>query len=320
MLAQSDSAVVQSSAREKSQPDISIVIVSYNSANVIGACLASIHASRDALDVETIVVDNESSDGSAKLVGEQFPWAQLLVGHGNVGFARGNNLGFRHASGRYLFMLNPDTEVRPGALSALVAFANMHPKAGMIAPHVVNPDGTLQHSTFRFPDFRQAFYGFFEKMTPLDSPQNGRYLPEDYGRVRKVEHILGAAVFIRREVYEQTGGMDEEFGLFFEETDWCFRVRQLGWEVLYTPDATIMHVSAHTTSKNPERSSVLFARSRAYFYRKNYGWPGYLGLKVITIIGLAYWMLRTLFAWLRRGISNATFRRRLGSYWQILWT
>lgn len=300
-------------------PDVSIIIVTYNSADVIGACLASIAAEAESVAVETLLVDNESADGTPELVRERFPWARLLTGHGNVGFARGNNLGFRKTRGRYLFMLNPDTEVRPGALRSLVAFADAHPQAGMIAPRVVNPDGTLQHSTFRFPDFRQAFYGFFEKLAPLDSPQNGRYQPEEYGHVREVDHILGAAVFLRREVYEQTGGMDENFRLFFEETDWCFQVKQRGWQLLYTPDATIMHVSAHTTSKDPERSAVLFARSRAYFYRKNYGWPRYLGLKAITAPGLAYWTLRSLNGLLRRRITGETFRRRLWSYWYILW-
>lgn len=298
--------------------DISIIIVTYNSANVIGNCLDSIATHSTGMHVETLVIDNDSTDGTPALVQQDYPWARLISGHGNVGFAQGNNIGFTQAQGRYLFMLNPDTEIHPGALQALLTYADAHLQVGMIAPHVVYPDGRLQHNTFHFPDYAQAFYGFFEKLVPLDSPQNGRYLPTEYNHERETEHILGAAVFIRREVYEQLGGMDEAYQLYFEETDWCYRIRRAGWQIRYTPTATIMHISAHTTSKNPERSSILFARSQAYFYRKNYGWIAYLILKKITVIGLTYWQARTLYGLLRRRISGEIFKRRLKSYWQIL--
>lgn len=301
------------------QPDISIIIVTYNSAEVIAPCLESIAANRDGLAVETLVVDNGSTDDTTGIVTTQFPWATLIVGHGNVGFAGGNNLGFAQALGRYLFMLNPDTEVRPGALAALLTYGEAHPTVGMIAPRVVYPDDRLQHNTFRFPDAAQAFYGYFEKLVPLDSPKNGRYLPADYAVERDAEHILGAAVFIRRKVYDTLGGMDEGFALYFEETDWCYRAKAAGWGIRYTPNATIMHIGAHSTSKNPERSSVLFARSRARFWRKHYGWHGWLLLKAISAVGLAWWQVRTLWGLLRRRIDLTTFRRRQWSYWHILW-
>lgn len=301
-----------------SEPDISIIIVTYNSATVIGACLRSIAADGAGMAVETLVIDNDSTDDTLASIRAQYPWARIITGHGNVGFARGNNIGFRQARGRYLFMLNPDTELRRGALQALLTYADAHPNVGMVAPHMVYFDNSLQHNTFRFPDYAQAFYGFFEKLAPLDSPQNGRYLPADYSHQRQTEHILGAAVFVRREVFTQLGGMDEAFALYFEETDWCYRARQAGWQVHYIPTATVMHIGAHATSKNPERSAVLFARSRAYFYHKNYGWPSYMVLKAITVFGLAYWQARTLYGLLRRRISGATFGRRLRSYWHIL--
>lgn len=299
--------------------DISIVIVTYNSAAVIGPCLTSLFATQGDLALEIIIVDNGSTDDTLTLLQRDFPTVTLLTGHGNVGFARGNNLGFQASHGRYLFMLNPDTEVYPGALHTLLAYADTHPTVGMLAPHMVYPDGTLQHNTFHFPDLAQAFYGFFERLVPLDSPKNGRYLPEDYTRERPVEHILGAAVFIRRELYEQLGGMDPAYPLYFEETDWCFRAHRAGWQLRYIPTATVMHIGAHSTTRDPERSSVLFARSRARFYRKSYGLPGYLALKVITLLGLTYWQARTLAGLFRRRITWPTFTRRQWSYWHILW-
>ena len=311
-------------------PALSIVIVTYNSAEVIRDCLNSIASgwAGEALrvsetpkvpnDVETIVVDNGSTDGTPDLIHREFPWVRLLCDHGNLLFAGGNNYRFKHAAAPLIFMLNPDTVVRPGALRQLADFAAAHPEAGMIAPRLLNPDGTLQHNTFRFPDLKQAFFGFFEMLAPLDSPQNGRYRPDDYTRVREVEHILGAALLFRRELYEQLPGMDEKFGIYFEETDWCYRARRAGWTLLYTPQATLTHLGAHSTSKNPEKSSAQFYKSQSYFYRKNYGWPKYIALKCITLFGLLFWVARTLKGRLTRRIDSEKLRRRLWNYGEIL--
>ncbi|HKZ68645.1 MAG TPA: glycosyltransferase family 2 protein [Anaerolineales bacterium] len=305
-------------------PALSIVIVTYNSATVIRDCLASIPGGWDVGQdsilayVETIVVDNGSTDSTPDLIRREFPWVKLLAHHGNLLFAGGNNYGFQHAAAPLIFMLNPDTVVHPGALRALVDFADAHLEAGMIAPHVVNPDGSLQHNTFRFPNLSMAFYGFFERLAPLDSPQNGRYLPEDYTHVHEVEHVLGATLLFRRELYNQLPGMDEKFGIYFEETDWCYRARRAGWKLLYTPDATLTHLGAHSTSRNPEKSSAQFYKSQSYFYRKNYGLFKYAALKTVTAVGLLYWLARTLKGWLTKQIDGEKLRRRLWSYGEIL--
>lgn len=304
-------------------PALSIVIVTYNSASVIRECLDSIPAGWSnngsaSTEIETIVVDNGSTDGTVDLVRNGYRWVRLLSDHGNLLFAGGNNYGFKQAAAPLFFMLNPDTIVHPGALKKLAEFANAHPEAGMIAPHLVNPNGTLQHNVFHFPDLKQAFYGFFEKLAPIDSPQNGRYLPEEYQRVHEVEHILGAALLFRRELYGQLPGMDEQFGIYFEETDWCYRARRAGWKLLYTPEATITHLGAHSTGKNPEKSSAQFYKSQSYFYRKNYGWISYLALKLITALGLCYWLARSLWGRLHGKIDGEKLGARLWSYGEIL--
>jgi N-acetylglucosaminyl-diphospho-decaprenol L-rhamnosyltransferase len=305
-------------------PALSIVIVTYNSAAVIRDCLDSIpigwSVGQDVIlpYVETIVIDNGSTDGTPNLIRQHYPWVRLFADHGNLLFAGGNNYGFKLASAPLILMLNPDTVIHLSALKQLVDFANAHPKAGMIAPHLVNPDGTLQHNVFHFPNLQQAVYGFFEKLAPIDSPQNGRYLPSDYTRVHEVEHILGAALLFRRELYEQLPGMDEKFGIYFEETDWCYRARRAGWSLLYTPDATITHLGAHSTGKNPEKSSAQFYKSQSYFYRKNYGFVTYLALKLITLVGLSYWLARSLWARLRGRIDSEKLGLRLWSYGEIL--
>ena len=152
----------------------------------------------------------------------------------------------------------------------------------------------------------------------MDSNQNGRYPPEDYNIERNVDHILGAAILVKRLLWEEIGGMDEDFILFFEETDWCYKASRAGWDLRYIPTATIMHIGAHSTKTMPETSSVLFARSQARFYRKNLGFSHYIILKVIALSGIAYWITRSVAAVLRGDIRLNIFMTRMRSYFQIL--
>ena len=300
------------------EPDISVIIVTYNSAQVIIPCIDSIINNSQGADIEILIVDNGSTDDTCKILKQNYTDITIISGHGNIGFAAGNNLGLQAAQGRHFFVLNPDTEISSGALSTLKDYADSHPKVGMIAPRVVNPDGTLQHSTFRFPDLLQAFYGFFEKLMPIDSTRNGRYLPEEYGKERSVEHILGAAIFVQRKLWEKIGGMDDNYKLYFEETDWCYRARKQNWGLHYLPSATIMHRGAHSTSSSPERNSVLFAQSQARFYRINLGMFSYIMLKLIALIGIEYWLSRSILALLKGKVTPTQFKIRLQSYLDIL--
>jgi N-acetylglucosaminyl-diphospho-decaprenol L-rhamnosyltransferase len=300
------------------RPDLSIVVVSYNSRELLGRCIESIRAARDGLAVELFVVDNASRDGSAEMVAERFPEATLIASERNLGFGRANNLAFARARGRYVLMLNPDTEVRPDALRELLAFADGHPEAGVVGARLDYPDGRFQHSAFRFPDLGQALFGFFD-VVPIDSPINGRYRPEQFERDFPAEHLLGACLLLRREALEQVGGFDPRYFMYFEETDLCMRLRRAGWQNLFTPDARVVHVSAASTSAAPERMSVEFHRSQAYFYRKHYGLPGYAALKVIVWLGTAYRLARSLRAYLRGRIDRPLLVERLGGYWSILW-
>tara|TARA_A100001037_G_scaffold301810_1_gene332101 strand:- start:425 stop:1345 length:921 start_codon:yes stop_codon:yes gene_type:complete len=300
-------------------PDVSVIIVTYNSAQVIIDCIDSIINNSQDVEVEILIVDNGSTDHTCETITHHYPDINLMSGHGNLGFAAGNNMGMEAAQGRHFLILNPDTEVSSGALKTLTDYADLHPTAGMIAPHLVNPDGTLQHSTFRFPNLAQAFFGFFEKLVPIDSTINGRYPPEAYQKERCVEHILGAAIFVQRVLWNQIGGMDEDYHLYFEETDWCYRARKLKWNLHYLPSATIMHRGAHSTISNPERNSVLFAQSQSRFYRTNLGVFSYLMLKLITVIGLEYWAVRSVLAVLKGNLTADECFVRLQSYHKILW-
>lgn len=302
-------------AAATTQPELAVVVVTYNSAETIGACLRSIE--QGGASAEVVVVDNASSDGTAALVAAEFPAVRLIASPTNDGFARGSNRGWRATGAPFVLLLNPDTELRPGALAALLDCLRGRPRAALAGPRIVNPDGSLQHSCFRFPTLRMVVTGFFG-LIPLDSVANGRYAPDDYERPHRVEHLLGACLLVRRAAAEQVGLLDEGFFMYFEETDWCYRLRAAGWESWYTPAATVVHRGAHSTAREPERMSAIFYRSQARFYRKHYSFFRLVAFKALCVLGLAYWTARTVRGALRGRVDRPTFRRRLRSYWAIL--
>jgi GT2 family glycosyltransferase len=295
--------------------DLAVVVVTYNSAATIEACLRSVQTEGAA---EIVVVDNASQDGTPRLLAARFPELRLIANAVNEGFGRACNRGWRATRAPFVLLLNPDTELQPGALSALLAFAADQPRAALVGPRIVNPDGSLQHSCFRFPTLRMVLTGFFG-LIPLDSPANGRYPRAAYERAHQVEHLLGACLLARRAAADQVGLFDERFFIYFEETDWCYRMRAAGWQNWYCPAATVLHLGAHSTSRDPERMSGEFYRSQARFYRKHYSPVRLLALKGLSLLGVAYWTARTARGLLLRRVSADTARRRLASYWTIVW-
>ena len=220
-------------------PAVSVVIVGWNVREFLRACLESLRPAWAGGQAEVIVVDNASTDGTAALVRDAFPTVRLLANATNRGFGAANNQGMAAARGRYFFLLNPDTVVLPGVLETLVAFLDAHPQAGMAAPRLLNPDGSLQRNAFRFPGLAQVALDLFP-LHPrlLESALNGRY-PQERRATEPfaIDHPLGAALFVRRAVWEQTGGFDEGYFMYAEEVDWCRRIRQAGWSVWQVPAA-----------------------------------------------------------------------------------
>jgi N-acetylglucosaminyl-diphospho-decaprenol L-rhamnosyltransferase len=297
-------------------PDLAIIVVTYNSAATIVACLGSIESQGPYTEI--VVFDNASGDGTVERVRTEFPAACVIANPVNLGFGAACNRAWQLTSAPLVLLLNPDTRLRPGALAALLAFARDHPRAALVGPRIQNPDGSLQHSCFRFPTLRMARTGFFFDL-PLDSPENGRYLPAEYERPHPVEHLLGACLLVRRAAAEQVGLLDERFFMYYEETDLCYRTLAAGWENWYTPAATVVHEGAHSTSREPERMSAIFFQSQSRFWRKHYSRPRQVALKVLSIVGLAVWSGRTLRGLLRGRVSLETARRRFASYWAIAW-
>jgi GT2 family glycosyltransferase len=218
--------------------EVSAVVVTYDALPWIERCLASVAG------CETVVVDNGSSDGTVELVRERFP-AVRLIEQGNRGLAAGWNAGMRAASGRYFLILNADAWAVGDAIANLAAFADQHPEAAVVGPRLSNPDGSLQRSVRGFPTlWRLATeYLFLRKLAPRSSVLNAFYAGGfDHDAVREAEFVMGACMLVRREAVDAVGPLDEDFFLFSEEVDWCYRFRAAGWKVLFFPGAEFVHV------------------------------------------------------------------------------
>ena len=254
-------------------PILSIVILSWNVRDLLRTCLHSLPLNDSTIEI--IVVDAASADGTAEMVRAEFPSVTLMASDENLGYTRGNNLGLRAAHGRYLFILNPDTEVVEGAeaLMLMLDYMNAHPHVGVLGPQVRYPTGTVQSTRRRFPTLAT---GFFEStwLQPL-APRTllNRYyvrdVPDDV--IAEVDWVVGAALLVRREAYAQVGGLDEGFFMYSEELDWCRRLKAAGWQVVYFPPAQIIHYEAQSSAQVPAATHIRFNTSKVRYYRKYHG-------------------------------------------------
>ena len=244
--------------------DASAVVVTYNALPWVEQCLESVR------EVETVVVDNGSTDGTVDVVRELFPDARLLERE-NRGLAAGWNEGLAVASGRYVLILNADAWLTEGSLERLVAFADEHPEAAIVGPRLSNPDGSLQRSVRGFPTlWRLATeYLFLRKLAPRTRLLNAFYAGGfAHDRVREAEVVMGACMLARRDAIDAVGPLDEDFFLFSEETDWCYRFAQAGWKVLFFPGAECVHVGGASHGGRLFRENV---RGHLRFFAKHHG-------------------------------------------------
>jgi N-acetylglucosaminyl-diphospho-decaprenol L-rhamnosyltransferase len=257
--------VTSPSARTK--VDVSVVVVTYNAMPWLERCLESVRGH------ETIVVDHGSTDGTLALVRERFPEA-TLVEQENRGLGAGWNRGIRQASGRYFLLLNADAWMMTDAVERLAALADIHPRAAVVGPRLVNPDGSLQRSVRGFPSlWRLATeYFFLRKLAPHSRALNAFYAAGfDHGAVREADFLMGACLLVRREATTQVGLLDERFFMFSEETDWCYRFREAGWKVYFFPGAEAVHVGGATWRRDFDPMYVEQLRGHLRFLAKHRG-------------------------------------------------
>ncbi len=293
------------------KPWVSAIVVSWNRRDLLEAALRSLL--RCELPLEVIVVDNGSHDGSVAMVEERFPQVRLLRNEENVGFGRANNQGMAVARGRYFFLLNSDAEVLPGALEQMVAYAETHPGVGVVGARLRFPDGRWQAEGMAFP----SLWTEFVRMTGLDRVVT---VGEHRGdQPYETDWVQGAAMLIRREVWESVGGFDEGFFLYGEEVDWCARIQAAGWRIAVVPQAEIIHHGGGSVGRVPlAKRALVYGGKRQFFLRHGGPWKAALfwGLVMMTAIPKAgYWMARSL---LSRGERQQRAREHAASYWRLL--
>jgi GT2 family glycosyltransferase len=279
--------------------DISIIVVNLNTRELLQACLESVYADGSAVSSEVIVIDNGSSDGSVDLVKERFPHVRLVTNRTNEGFARPNNVGMQMAKGRHVFLLNSDASLHPGTLGRLCEFLDSHPEAGACGPRLVYPDGRLQRSVKGFPD----------RLLPgsaLVGKGEMAYFP--YDRTGEVDHVMAAAFLVRREVLDDVGLLDERFSIYYNDMDWCYRMKKAGWRIFYVHDATVTHHGGKTVeqvNRSFERFDELYNNVMLFYY-KRYGRWGVIAYKLLMVPGF---LLRSA-AWTARWMVERSDRAR----------
>lgn len=247
--------------------DLSIIIVNWNTRDLLAQCLQSItdYALTDeSFAIETVVVDNASADDSIVIVQQRFPWVKLIENQENVGFARANNQAIRQSQGRFILLLNSDAQLVPGAVTTMIRFLDSNPKAGIASVPIASPDGNPQFCYGDFPNLYRDFRALFglhrwdlSCWKTLDKP-------------RQVDWVSGACLMARRKTLDHIGLLDESFFMFGEEVDLCYRAVKAGWQVFLIPSTPVLHVRAGSSGKTAERILRLY-RGRLRYAEKHFG-------------------------------------------------
>jgi GT2 family glycosyltransferase len=266
------------------RPRVSIVIVSWNTRQLLRECLQSVRvAVRDfSGGAEVVVIDNASHDSSPEMVRQEFPEVDLVCNTSNPGFAAANNQGIRRTRGRYVLLLNPDTVGRAGFLRLLAAFLDAHPETGAVGPRVVGAQGEHQVSCYPLPTLGREMWRLFhlDRIRP-----RGIYPPSFFEATtpQPVESMLGACLLVRRDALEDAGLLDERYFIYTEEIDLCRRLQDRGWQLYWIPESVIVHYGGASTTQVALRMFVELYRSKVQYFRKHFGRRGAIGYKAVLV-------------------------------------
>jgi N-acetylglucosaminyl-diphospho-decaprenol L-rhamnosyltransferase len=300
--------------------DVSVVVVSWNTRELLARCLESVEAETRGLRVETVVVDNGSTDGSPEMVATRFPRARLVRNEANRGFAAANNQALGFGAGRYALLLNSDAVLLEDSLAHMVRFLDEHPEAGAAGVRLLNPDGSFQWSFADFP----SLFGELLLLTKLSRlfqpPTFPSYPPERSRETRTVDWVSGACLIVRRAAISRVGLLDDEYFMYSEEVDWCYRLRRAGWAVFYLPDARVAHWSGQSAASAPERRRLQVYQSKLLFFRKHSGTRVAeffrLCVRVVSVAKLLAWTVSAVLP--GREVRRVRARHQARSYRALL--
>jgi len=296
---------------------LSIIIVNWNTRDLLAQCLSSVFANPPAAEFTVWVVDNASDDGSPQMVKERFPQIRLIQNQENAGFARANNQAIRQSEGRYVLLPNSDTEVELGALTTLVDFLEQHPEVGAVGPHTLNPDGTLQTSCYPAPTLSRELWRLFhlDALYPY-----GVYRMNDWdlGKPREVDVLLGACLLVRHAVLDQVGLLDEEYFMYSEEVDFCYRIQRAGWKLQWVPQVQIIHYGGQSTQQVAAEMFLQLYQGKLRYFRKHYGWWAAQTYKLLLLAAAVARLLLSPLAWLQRSPKRQRNLTLANRYWQLV--
>lgn len=262
---------------------ISVIIVSWNTCELLAKALRSLPSSSAELELEIFVVDNGSRDGSVEMIRTQFPKVSLILNKENLGFAAANNLALQSVHGEHILLLNSDAELVPGALEAMVSLLDSAQDAGLVGARILNHDRSLQISFVDFPNLWREFLvlsgigrRIFGSWYPSHNPRQSRVL-------RPVDYVSGACLLLRRSAYADVGGFDEKYFMYAEEVDLCCRMWKKGWQVWYQPEAEVLHMGGGSSRSMPVKRETDLYQSRVIYFLKHHGRFSAVLLAVIII-------------------------------------
>lgn len=300
-------------------PILSIIIVSWNVSRLLYDCLQSVVENKGELAVEVIVVDSASSDDTPQMVAREFPWVKLIACDENVGFPKGNNVGMAEANGRFVLLLNPDTQIIGDALQKMVTYLESHSEIGLVGPKLLNGDGSIQSSRRRFPTVGTAFFEstWLQSLAPKSIMQRYYVQDMDDDETAQVDWVVGACMLTRQEIVQGVGGMDEAYFMYSEELDWCRRIKQAGWDIVYLPTAQVIHHYGQSSEQAVTHRHINFNRAKLRYFRKYHG-------RVVAFVLRFFLLFNYLTQIILEGLKGLVGHKRplrwqrVHSYWQVV--
>lgn len=296
---------------------ISIIIVNWNTRELLVDCIESIYASPPEGKFDIWVVDNFSSDGSPAMIRDSYPDVKFIENDENVGFAKANNQALRKSQGDYVLLLNPDTVVKANAISELIHFLDNNPDAGIAGARLINPDGTLQISAFPFPTLVREFWRMFH----LDSAVCLSIYPMrkwNIDQAREVDTLLGACMLIRREAINQFGLFDEDYFIYSEEVDLCTRLKEAGWRLYWVPGAVVIHYGGISTQQVSEEMFLRLYEGKILYFRKHHSNLSVFVYKLILIAATITRLVLTPFALVEEPAKRDEYHTLSSNYRRLL--
>ena len=296
---------------------LSVIIVNWNTKDLLCQCIDSLTQTLKKIDTEVFVVDNGSTDGSVAAVREKVSGVRLIENLVNLGFAKANNQAISLSSREYLLLLNPDTQVKDEAIERMLFFMDAHPEAGVVGAQLLNVDGSKQNSIANFPSLATELLN--KSLLRWLFPDKFPGKETDYPGPVEVDSVIGACMMARRKALEQVGLLDEEYFLFLEETDWCYRMKKAGWKIYHIPQAEVLHFQGKSAEAEKGKARIEYYRSRYHYFRKNRGSFQSSVLFIGLIIKLSVELVFATIACVFTLFMVKKWRTKLSTYLYLMW-